>query len=371
MKHSINLILLALFIAACSDNGNKKLEELTKREGELKAELLGIQAEIKKLQGDSVKKTNLVSTEQLTPQIFKTYINVQAHVDADENVSLAAEMPGTVTKINVEVGQEVKKGTVLAETDSRVIQQSLADLQVNAELVNQLYEKQKALWDQKIGTEVQFLAAKTNKESMDKKLATLQEQLRMTKIVSPIDGTVDAIDVKLGQLTAPGMPAIRIINFSNLKLKSDLAESYISKVHKGDQVLVYFPDLKDSLTAKVNYAARAINPISRTFNVEINLDNKKEYHPNQIAQIKINDYTSATPVIVLPVKYIQTDFNGKPFVLVNENNKATKRNVKKGKEYNSFVEVLEGISAADELITNGFENVNEGDDLKINNSKVN
>ena len=129
-----------------------------------------------------------------------TFIDVQGRVDADENVGLSSEMPGTITKINVKAGDEVSKGQVLAETDSRAIQQSLSDLQINMDLVNQLYEKQKNLWDQKIGTEVQYLQAKTNKESLEKKMATLQEQLRMSKIISPIDGTIDAVDIKLETL---------------------------------------------------------------------------------------------------------------------------------------------------------------------------
>ena len=151
----------------------------------------------------------------------------------------------------------------------------------------------------------------------------LQEQVRMTKIISPINGTVDAVDIKLGQLTAPGMPAIRVINFNNLKLKADLAESYAAKVHKGDEVLIKFPDLDDTLTSKVNYAARAISALNRTFNVEIALDNKREYHPNQMAMISINDYKSSKPVIAIPVNYIQKDVQGKPFVLLADASSAS------------------------------------------------
>jgi RND family efflux transporter MFP subunit len=287
-------------------------------------------------------------------------------VDAEESVSLSSEMPGTITKINVAVGDVVTKGQVLAETDARALQQSLSDLQTNAELVNQIYEKQKSLWEQKIGTEVQFLQAKTQKESMDKKIATLQEQLRMTKIISPINGTIDAVDIKLGQMTAPGMPAIRVINFNNLKLKADLAESYISKVHKGDEVLILFPNEKDTVISKVNYAARAISALNRTFNVEIGLDSKHEYYPNQIAIIHINDYQSIKPVIVLPVNYVQKDLKGAQYILVAEKNKATKRFVKLGREFNGQAEVLEGLNTEDLVITSGYNDINEGDAIKLN-----
>lgn len=359
-------IITSLILTSCGGGqGENNLEALKQKQADLKTELANLATQIAKLEGDSANKFVLVDAAPVTPQIFKTYINVQGRVDADENVALSSEMPGTITKIHVKAGDEVRKGDILAETDARAIQQSISDLQTNADLVNQLYEKQKSLWDQKIGTEVQFLQAKTQKESMEKKMATLQEQLRMTKIISPIDGTVDAVDIKLGQLTAPGMPAIRVINFSNLKVKADLAESYASKVHKGDEVIIKFPDSNDTITSKVSYSARAISALNRTFGVEIILDNKKDYHPNQIAILNINDYRSDKPVMAVALNYIQKDLKGQPFVLVAEGNKAAKRNVVLGKQYNGAVEITGGLSETDLLITSGYDGLNEGDAIKV------
>ncbi|MBP7810175.1 MAG: efflux RND transporter periplasmic adaptor subunit [Bacteroidia bacterium] len=356
----------ALFLASCGGGDEtNNLEALKQKQAELKTELANLATQISKLEGDSANKFILVDAAPIAPQFFKTYINVQGRVDADENVALSAEMPGTITKINVKAGDEVRKGQVLAETDARAIQQSISDLQTNADLVNQLYEKQKSLWDQKIGTEVQFLQAKTQKESMEKKAAMLQEQLRMSKIISPIDGTVDAVDIKLGQLTAPGMPAIRVINFSNLKVKADLAESYASKVHKGDEVIIKFPDSKDTITSKISYSARAISALHRTFGVEIYLDSKKEFHPNQIAILSINDYKSEKPVMSVALNYIQKDLKGQAYVLVADGNKAAKRNVTLGKEYNGTVEITSGLSETDLLITSGYDGLNEGDAIKV------
>lgn len=357
-------VLTSILLVSCGEK-TKNLEELKQKQAELKTELATVAAEISKLEGDSANKFVLVDAAPVTPQIFKTYINVQGRVDADENVSLSSEMPGTITKINVKAGDEVHKGEVLAETDARAIQQSLSDLQTNADLVNNLYEKQKSLWDQKIGTEVQFLQAKTQKESLEKKIGTLNEQLRMSKIISPIDGTVDAVDIKLGQLTAPGMPAIRVINFSNLKVKADLAESYASKVHKGDEVIIKFPDSNDTITSKISYSARAISALNRTFGVEIILDNKKDYHPNQIAILNINDYRSEKPVMAVALNYIQKDLKGQPFVIVADGEKAAKRNVTLGKEYNGVVEIKSGLSETDLLITSGYDGLNEGDKIKV------
>lgn len=356
---------LGLILFSCGSENPEGLTELKAKQAELKTQLAEISTKIQKLEGDSSGKGILVEVAPITPEIFKTYINVQGRVDAEESVSLSSEMPGTITKIHVSVGDEVQKGQVLAETDARVLQQSLSDLQTNSEFVNQLYEKQKSLWEQKIGTEVQYLQAKTQKESMEKKIAALQEQLKMTKIVSPIDGTVDAVDVKIGMLTAPGMPAIRVINFNNLKIKADLAESYATKIHKGDEVLVKFPDSNDTLTTKINYSSRAISAMNRTFGIEINLDNKKEYHPNQITILNINDYRSTKPVIAIPIHYIKKDLKGQAFVLLAGDNKAVKQNITVGKEYNGRVEVIEGLDATSKLITSGFEGLNEGDLIRV------
>lgn len=364
-NYSLPVLALALIMASCGGKKEESVADLKAKQAELKTQLSEIATKISKLEGDSGKKFTLVEASAIIPTIFKTYINVQGHIDAEENVSLAAEMPGTITKINVKVGDNISKGQVLAETDARALQQSISDLQINAELVNQLYEKQKALWEQKIGTEVQFLQAKTQKESMEKKLAALQEQVRMTRIVSPIDGTVDAVDIKLGQLTAPGMPAIRVVNFNNLKIKADLAESYASKVHKGDEVQIKFPDSDDTLTARINYASRSISAMNRTFGVEILLDNKKEYHPNQIAFIKINDYKTEKPVISLPLSYVQKDLKGQHYVLVADGNKAAKRNITLGREYGGASEIKAGLTETDLLITAGYDGLNEGDVIQL------
>jgi membrane fusion protein, multidrug efflux system len=341
------------------------LAELKAKQAELKTQLNDINELIAKTQGDSVQNIVLVNVQNLKPSVFKSYVSVQGRVDAEENVSLSSQMPGTIIKIYVKAGDAVSPGQVLAETDARAIQQSISDLQTNTELVNQLYEKQKALWEQKIGTEVQYLQAKTQKESMEKKMAALQEQLRMSKIISPIEGTVDAVDIKLGQLVAPGMPAIRVVNFKNLKLKADIAESYAFRINKGDDVIIRFPDSNDTLTAPVHYASRAINPLNRTFGIEVLLNNNKEFHPNQIAILNINDYKSPQPVISIPVVYLQKDFKGNYFVLVAENNKAIKRSIKIGREYNGMAEVKDGLNENDQLITEGAIGLNEGESIKI------
>jgi len=364
MKKFILYLSLVSIIVACNKAGGEdkkaQLEELKKQKGELQVKIDSLEAQIKRTSKDSINPIT-VSLMALKAEVFNNYIDVQGKVDADENVAISSEMPGTITKSNIKVGDEVSAGQVLAETDAKAYYQQLSDLQTNADLVKQVYEKQKALWDQKIGSEVQFLQAKTNHESMQKKIAAVHEQIKMTKIISPINGTIDAVDIKIGQAVAPGLPAIRVINFSNLKVKADVAETYASKIKKGSDAIIFFPDMKDSIKTKVNFVSRAINASSRTFNVEILLDGKKEYHPNMVAHLNINDYKSEQPVIAIPVKTIQKDENNASFVYIADGKKAKKQIVKLGKEYKGMAEITEGLKAGDKLITLGYEIINDGD----------
>lgn len=307
-------------------------------------------------------KTKTVEVLSLQTQVFNNYVEVQGKVDADENVSVNAEMPGTVSKIFVQLGDQVSIGQILAELDSKVILQGIAEIQSALDLATTLFEKQKNLWDQKIGTEVQFLGAKSQKESLEKRMASLQEQLKMSRIISPINGIVDAIDIKIGQATMPGLPAMRVVNMNSLKVKGEVAESYLAKVKSGNDVIVIFPDMMDTVRTKITYAAKVISPLNRTFTATVNLDGKKEYHPNMIAILKIVDYSNPKAYVV-PVSTIQKAQEG-DYVFIAENKKAKKVKVKVGRTYNGNAEILEGLNETDKLITRGFQELNEGEVIK-------
>ncbi len=365
-----SVVMLTLFLAACGggakpDTKKAELETLNKQMEELKTKITALEKEIGAT--DTTKKANakFVGTADLTTKVFKTYIDVQGKVDAEENVLLNAQMPGVITAIYVKPGQSVSAGTVLAETDNKAMLAGLAAMQTNLDLLTSLYEKQKALWDQKIGTEVQYLQSKAQKEGLEKQMAATQAQLKMTKVVSPISGTVDAVDLKIGGYSSPGLPiGIRVVNFSKLKVEADVAEGYISKIKVGDEVEVELRDANVSLTAKVAYAARAINPMTRTFNVEAMLPANNNLRPNMVAKMKVNDYTSTSPVFVVPVSYVQKDESNNTFMMLAENNKAVKRMVKTGKSYNGNIEVLDGLKANEKYITEGVESLEEGDLIK-------
>lgn len=364
MKNKFLYIVISSLLFACSAPDKKaELEKLRTQKATLETKIATLEEELAKSDTTKQKLVDVIAMP-LTAQTFKTYIEVQGRIDADENVSLSSEMPGTITKINVKVGDEVSKGQILAETDARAMQQQIADIQTSLDLATQVFQKQKNLWDQKIGTEIQFLQAKNTKESLENKVSTMQEQVRMSKIISPISGTIDAVNIKIGQAVAPGMPAINVINFSNLKVKADVSESYANRVKVGNETLVLFPDMHDSITSKVNYSSRAINNLTRTFGVEVLLDNKKEYHPNMVAKLKINDYQSATPKVVVPIKFIQKGTN-ENFVLVSENGKVVKKVITVSHEYNGLAEIADGLKEGDLLITEGYDLINEGDMVNV------
>lgn len=370
MKTIFNIAFVALILVACGGNSTldqkkKELEKLKQEEKTVQGKIKALEAEIAKL--DTSKKIDEdleIAVMPVKSELFKTFIEIQGRVDADENVSLSTQMPGVITRINVKPGDQVSKGQVLAETDINALMQQISDLETNLSLAKQAFTKQQNLWKQNIGTEMQFLQAKTTKESLEKKMSAMEEQVRMSKIISPISGTVDAVNIKIAQMVAPGMAAINVVNFNNLKVKADLAETYSSRVKSGNTVQIYFPDINDSITAKINYAARAINPMTRTFAVEVILPAGSKFHPNMVAKLKINDYQSAKPVITVPVKFIQKD-NNESFVLVEENNVAVKKIVTILKEYNGIAELSSGLNEGDKVITEGYDLINAGDKIKV------
>lgn len=362
---TIILLSLTLFLTSCDQDKKALLEQLKIQKAELETQIKDLEAEIAQDGKDTTEDhSNYVIIRPLQPETFRNYVEVQGMVDADENITLSAEMGGQVTKIHVKAGQQVSKGQLLAETDNKIILKGISELQTALDLANSMYEKQKNLWDQKIGTEVQYLAAKGQKEGLEKKMITLQEQLELTRISSPIDGTVDGIHTKTGQMLGPGMPVMTVVNYNTMKVKAEVPESYAPRIRGGSEVSVVFPDMKDSINGKLSHAARVINPLNRTFTVEMLLDGKREYHPNMVAVLRINDYSSPTPVIVIPSSVIMRNEDGKDFVMVNEGGKAKRLNIKTGKKYKGRVEVSEGLKEGDELIITGFQQLNDGDLIK-------
>ena len=370
MKKIITFTLLSVVLFACApkvDDKKAQLEKLKKDQAELKAEISKLEAELSA--NDSTgNKSKLVAVTEMKPSTFKHFIEVQAKVDGDEDVMLSAESAGSITSISVEAGDKVSKGQIMATIDDRILRQSISEVQTQLDLAVTVFNRQKNLWDQKIGSEIQFLQAKSNKEGTERRMATLNQQLDMTRIKSPINGVVDIVNVKIGQSVAPGVPVIRVINLSSLKVKAEIAESYINRVSKGDEAIIYFPDEKKEVSVKIDYSGNRIDPLNRTFNVEVKLKDKSgDFRPNMIAILKIVDYKNNSAFIV-PVAAVQKSGDGQyVYVKTMEGNKtfAKRKVVEVGTIYNGVAEIKSGLVTGDEVITSGYANIIEGDEITL------
>jgi len=255
----------------------------------------------------------------------------------------------------------------LAQLDNTAISQGKNELNQQLVFVTTLFEKQKRLWEKGVGTEVQYLSAKNQKEALEKSMKTLEAQIDMYNIKSPIAGTLESADAKVGQAVAPGMPLFRVVNMSNIKVKADVAESHSKKIKAGDQIKIYFPDLKTEVNTNISFAARFIDPLNRTFRVETKLPKVDNLKPNMIAKLKIVDYENKSAISVNS-NSVQTTESGS-FVVVakavlakNGTNTfvAERRKVSVGKSSEGLTEILEGLNEGDMVITAGYQELNDG-----------
>lgn len=367
-KRYFVLPLITVILAACGGGGGNKTEELQKLKQEkatLDAKISALEKELKT--GDSSVKMKTVTVAAIENSTFEHYIDIQGSVDAKENVDATAQIPGIIRAIYVKVGQAVSKGQALAQVDDQVLRSSLAELQTQLDLANILFQKQANLWKQQIGSEVQYLSAKNQKEALERSMATMKDQLAQTRIVAPISGTIDAVIAKVGDNAAPGVPAFRVVNSNNLRVIANVAESFAGKVKTGAEVLLTFPDINKEQRTRIGFASKTIDPVSRTIRVEIPLKSTAELNPNMIAQLRIIDY-KAKDAVVVPVSVIQYSL-GKPYVLTvkGSGNKlqAVRNNIEIGRTYNDKAEIKSGLQAGDRIITSGFQGVNDNDFVKL------
>ena len=363
---NFSLSLLAVLLLAACGGGPKdpaaQLAALKDQKTQLESQIAELEKQVAPATAE--KKVKTVGLTQLNTAPFRHYIDLQGKVDADESVSATARMPGALKRVYVRNGDNVRQGQLLAEVDDAVMLKSLAELEGQLKVAEDIYNRQKSLWDQKIGTEVQYIQAKNGKESLERSIETIKEQWGMTKIYAPTSGTVDMVLLKQGQAIAPGVPLCSILNLSKLKIVGDVTEVYAAKVRKGDRVQVLFPDLNKEIATTVTYVSKTINPLTRTFTVECALPGGADYRANQIAVMKIVDYQSANAISV-PVNLIQTAEDG-DYVMVAEKAgekaaTAKKVTVKQGSNYNGQVEILNGLKKGDWVISTGFQDVNNGE----------
>ena len=347
-----------------------KKTELDQQSQEISEKIKLLIAEIDKL--DTLKRVPLVTALEAKQEVFNHYLELQGDVKTKQNVLIYPEMPGTLEKVYVTRGQNVSKGQVLATIDDGGIAQQVAQLEATTALAKTTFERQKSLWEQKIGSEIQFLQTKTNYEAQKNSLAQIKKQLGKSTILAPFSGVIDDVIKEQGTVVAPGMGSeiFRIVNLNNMYIETAVPEKYISNVTKGKNVEVFLPMLSKTVNTKVRETGNFINPANRTFMIEIEiLNSDKSIKPNLTAKLKINDYTSLKAILI-PQSIISENAEGQQYVYIitdlNGNKGIAKQTVvKTGKTQGDVIEILEGISEGDMLIQAGARSVKNGQEVKI------
>ena len=368
-KHIFLVGIFPILFFACGqkekgDLAGKKeaLAALKSEKSAIDKKISQLESEISLLDTNSGKsqKIKQVSSTTLAPEQFQHFVSVQGSVEADENVMVTSKMPGLITSIKVRQGDMVKQGQILAVLDDDVLQKSIDEVKIGLAQVVVMYEKQKSLWDQKIGTEMQYLGLKNQKESLEKKLITLKSQESQALVTAPFSGVIDEVFVKQGSLASPGIPLMQLVNVNPLKAVAKVPDSYVAYIKEGDNVSVRFPDLDKTISATVGYVGRIVDPLSRTFKIEVKVPSENgSLKPNLLAMIQINDKTSKS-AIVIEENIIQPTEAGKiVFVTAEEKGQkiARQKTVTTGLSYNGKVEILSGLSAGENLITTGYQDL--------------
>ena len=382
MKKLIPALLLFLFLGSCkkTDKKPETLEEFSAKLAELKQERSMLNKQIDQLT-DKVaeldpslqEKAKLVETNQVETSDFVRYIDIQGSVKADDPVNAVSDMGGRITDLKVKEGEYVKKGTIIAQIDVETIEKQISELETSLELAQDMYNRQERLWAQKIGSEVQYLQAKNNVERLEKSMETLKLQESKAFVYAPISGAVDLVMMKQGEVAAPGLPIVQILNTSKLKVTTDLPETYLKMVKQGMKVDLEFPSIEYITTGTISQLGRKIDPTNRTLELDITPRKSSSLlRPNLLAEIKIKEYQSKD-VVTMPLEYILQEVDGTEFVYIAQQDtegtlRAKKRYVTIGEAADGKVVITEGLTEGEVVIFKGSRNVSDGELLEISNS---
>jgi RND family efflux transporter MFP subunit len=375
MKKSLFIIpIAAILTIGCQPAEKTTLDNLNVLKDNLKervktlSDSLALVEELITAQ-DTSKKLQVVTIDSIEFASFEHYFEVHGNVKIEDNAQIFPEVPGKIEKILVKEGSRVNAGTPLIQLDASTITASIAEVQKQLELAKKVFEKQSSLWEQKIGSEIQFLEAKTNKEGLEKRLASLQEQVEMYTIKAPFSGTVDEIMPKVGEAANPAMPVTRIINLDKVYIEAEVSERYIKSVKAGTLVKISFPGVSTSTVATVSRVGDYINPANRTFKVQIILNNNDgSLKPNLLAVLKIRDYHNPESFNV-PSRLIQQDRQGNNYIYTLVKNDAgytvKKLDITLGQSYDGVTEIKEGVDQILPFIDKGSRSVKQGDIVAI------
>ncbi|MCL3779982.1 efflux RND transporter periplasmic adaptor subunit [Prolixibacteraceae bacterium JC049] len=362
-------ILFAFLVVACAKPEPQTKAEKEKALGEYKTQLYELKQKIAQLEGElnkeSAGKEDVVNiaVKSLEAAPFIHHVEVPGTVEADLDINVSPEASGEVIEIKVAEGEWVKKDQVIALLNTEAIERNIDELKINLKLAETTFDRQNKLWKQNIGSEIEFLQAKTSKEALEMKLKALQAQLDMAIVRSPIAGTVDIIYQKKGQIASPQAPFAKIVNINKVKIYADLSENYVTKVRKGNNVTLAFPALNKQIKASIFQVGNTIDAKNRTFRVRMNLTNTDRLiKPNMIANLQFSDYQNDS-AISIPSLLIKEDFNGKYVFLAQAKGQkwiAAKKYIKTGMSNNNITEITEGLTAGEKIISEGQNMVSQG-----------
>jgi membrane fusion protein (multidrug efflux system) len=362
--------VFATLLAGCSatSNDDKKsvLEKKKAEQAKLAAEISKLEAEVAKENPEAKVRFKQVGVTEVTPKSFDYFIKTQGAVEAIDNIMVSAKTAGVLAVVNAREGDVVTKGQTLAQIDNSILVRNVDELKASLDLAKTVYDRQKNLWDQKIGTEVQYLQAKNSKESLEKRLATLNEQIDMARIKSPINGSVDEVDVKIGQNVAPGIPAFRVVSFDKLKMKASVSEAYVTSIKVGNKVKLTFPDINKEMEAKVTFVGKTINSLSRTFPVEVALPSRTDLRPNMTGTITVI-FQTVPNALAVSVNVVQS-INNEKVVYIAEasgNKMVARRKVVEVLGVYGNQAQIKGLNPGDKVITVGYQGLNDGELIKI------
>jgi len=366
MKKISIILLLTIFFGAC--NSEKTNEEIKSEIFEYKEKIKFLENSLKKEDVSSKNKTLKVKIQVANKQKVKHSFVSTGTVRAENMAYISPEMNGQIKTVYVKEGQFVKKGQLLVKLNSELIESSISEIKTGLSLATIMYEKQKTLWEQKIGKEIDYLQAKNQKESLEAKLKTVNAQLRMSRLVAPFSGSIDAIYSKKGEMASPGRRLIDLVNLNTMEAGAEISEKYLPYIKKGDEITVEFPTYPNwKKTAKVYRTGNIINPANRTFRVYVKIENKdKKIKPNMIAKIILSDYEGKN--ITVPSIIIKNDRKGKYIFIAKEENGKTiaeKRYIKTGVHIKNKTVIEEGIIEGEKIITDGYSLVNSGMEVLV------
>lgn len=362
-------VILAVLAFSCAqeeglDAKKKRLAELKDQVSSMNTEIKSLESELSKLDPEFAKtnkKSILITTAAARKGEFSHFVELTGSVLSKKNVSISAETAGRILEVPAVEGMRVSAGQILARIDAESIQRNIEEMESSLELATTIFQKQERLWSQKIGTEIQYLEAKNRKEGLEKSLAAMKTQLDKAMVKAPFNGTVESVDVRIGELVQPGVPMFQFVGESDLFIQADVSESFVGVLGKGDSVEVEFPSINKSIKTRVSSVGGVINPNNRTFKVEVFLPNLFEVKPNMISILKIKDYENKESVIV-PAHLILADNQG-DYLFVVENGTAKKKYVKRGFTSGDETEIKEGLNGNETIVDKGFREV--GDNFSV------